>query len=363
MGILDLLTGRTGSLLATGSRVGIGSPYSTGENRLATIAVKDIFPADVAGEMPLTRADAIAIPSVSKARNLLVTVVQGFPLRAISVDPSTKAETDVTDRNAWLYRTNTPVGPAERMAWTVDDLIFEGCALWTVNRGAASGNDSRRPILDAERVDPSRWGIEDRGQGLVVVVDDVPIAEQNYILINSPFEGLLNIGTRTLKGARAIEESWVGRAQNPVPMTELHVTDDTGPEQEELQELVDSWAAARTKPTGAIGATPANVELRVHGAIDADFMLEARNSIRTDIGSFLNIRAAMLDGTIGVDSLTYSTKEGERNSFYEFDLPFWTQAIEDRLSLDDVVPRGTRIRFDKYHAYNAPAATGPKTED
>jgi hypothetical protein len=61
--------------------------------------------------------------------------------------------------------------------------------------------------------------------------------------------------------------------------------------------------------------------------VKADLMVEGRNAIRTDVGSFLNIRASMLDGTMGIDSLTYTTTEGEKNSFYEFDLPFWTDPI------------------------------------
>ena len=71
----------------------------------------------------------------------------------------------------------------------------------------------------------------------------------------------------------------------------------------------------------------------------------------------------MLDGTMGIDSLTYTTTAGEKNSFYEFDLPFWTDPLAARLSLDDVVPRGTRIRFDLYSEYNQPASTGVRVED
>jgi len=91
--------------------------------------------------------------------------------------------------------------------------------------------------------------------------------------------------------------------------------------------------------------------------------VEARNAVRTDIGSFLNIRASMLDGTQGVDSLTYTTNSIERNAFYEIDLPFWTAPIESRLSQDDVVPAGQRVRFDKYAEYGAPIDTDIPTED
>ena len=134
-------------------------------------------------------------------------------------------------------------------------------------------------------------------------------------------------------------------------------------DEDEVEKLVKDWSTARRQDDGAVASTPEGVELNVHGEIKHELFVEGRNAIRTDIGSFLNVRVAMIDGTIGVDSLTYTTKDGERNSFYEFDLPFWTDAIAARLSLDDVVPRGTRIRFDMYEAHNLPTPTGARVED
>jgi hypothetical protein len=59
------------------------------------------------------------------------------------------------------------------------------------------------------------------------ILVDERIDDESVLLFNSPFEGLLNIGATTLKGARDTEASWVGRARNPIPMIELHLTDET----------------------------------------------------------------------------------------------------------------------------------------
>lgn len=360
MGVMDRLFQRIDA--ATSIRLPITSPYSDGAG-LSKLLVADLL-GEEQGQLAMSREDAIALPSVSKARNLLVATVAKFPLRAIA--SAEGVDTDVTVKHPWLYRTNGTVSPYERMAWTVDDLIFYGCSVWLINRGAPENKDdpsSRRPILAAERCHPSRWEIRPLDGGYHLFVDDAPITDDGYIFINSPFEGLLNIGQRTLKGARDTENAWTGRARNPIPMVELHVTDDDALDEGDITKFVDAWAAARTAENGAIGYTPQGVELRVHGTSDPALMVEGRNAIRTDIGSYLNVRVAMLDGTIGVDSLTYSTKDGERNAFYEFDLPFWTDCITARLSLDDVVPRGTRIRFDMYEAQNLPTPTGARVED
>lgn len=354
MGILERLgLGRgTSDLLRSAYQLGITSPYSTAPE-LPPFVITDLLSDEVVKNLPMTRGQAISIPAVSKARNLLTATIAKFPLRALQGD----AILEPSKQPTFLYRSDSTVTPYERMAWTVDDLIFRGVSLWLVRRGAAD-TSGRRPILDAEWCPSDQWTITDGH----ILVDSQDVNDEDVILFNSPFEGLLNIANRTLRGAIDQEAAWVGRARNPVPLIDLHRTNDELDE-DEVQAFVKAWATARTAENGAIGSTPASIEIRTYGEVKADLMTEGRNAIRTDIGSFLNIRASMLDGTAGIDSLTYSTKEGDRNLFYEMDLPFWTDPIEARLSMDDVVPRGQRIRFDKYDAYSIPSPTGPTVED
>lgn len=360
MGVIDLLRGNTHRLVTHVASLPL-NPY-TPKVEWPQFVVDDIL-GDQLKNMPLDRGQAIGIPAVSKARNLIVSAIAKYPLKALRANAD-GSDTDVTTEQAWLYRTKGPVSPYERMAWTVDDLIFYGVSLWLLDRGPAAGEgeNRRRPILNAEWCPTSNWTIGEVNGIAAILVDGVAISEENYMLINSPFEGLLTVGRRTLRGALSVEDSWVGRAKNPIPMIDLHRTNDDM-EEPEVKAMVDDWAVARTSPNGAIGSTPASVEPKVYGELKPELFVEGRNAIRTDVGSFLNTRVAMLDGTIGIDSLTYSTKDGEANAFYEFDLPFWTDPIVHRLSLDDIVPRGTRIRFEKYSADNLPVPTGIRVED
>lgn len=336
----------------------------TNAPQLPQMVIRDIYSDADFDKLPMTREEAMRVPAVARTRNLLISTIAKMPLRAFR--RSNGVDEEVTTTYTWLYRTNGVVSPYERMAWTIDDLIFYGCSVWLLERGIPDNTTEgggRRPILNAEWCPPNRWDIGlDQSDEPVLLVDGVPIAEDRYIFINSPFEGLLNVGQRTLRGARDIEKAWVGRIRNPLPLVDLHQMDDQL-QPEEVKQMVDDWSAARRRDDGAVGSTPSSVDLRVHGDIKHELFVEGRNAIRTDIGSFLNVRVAMIDGTIGVDSLTYTTKDGERNSFYEFDLPLWTEPIAARLSLDDVVPRGTRIRFDMYEALNLPTPTGAPVED
>jgi hypothetical protein len=365
MGFLDMigLGVKTRSLLGTGQD-GIKSPWAP-EGSLRSVVWSDILGVDAMMNLPMVREEAIAIPAVSKGRNLLFATIAKWPLVALRYDATTKEDTDVTSDHKWLYRTNGTIPPYSRMGWTIDDGVFYGSSLWLTTRGGAADDDGRKPILDAEWCPWEWWDINQDGRFVLYESGDRTQARilnrDEYLFFDFPSEGLLNLATRTMRGAQALEEAWVGRARNPIPLVDLHRTEDAELDDDEVDDMVADWAKARTSPNGAIGSTPAGVELNVHGSLSVDLMIEGRNGVRTDIGSYLNVRASVLDGTIGVDSLTYTTNEGERNAFFEMDVPFWTDYVEARLSQDDVVPRGSRVRFVKYQSN--PENTGPKAED
>lgn len=353
MGILDRLGLRRGARITAAARqLGISTPYSP-HGELHPIVVSDLLTDEQKRLLPLNREIALTAPAVSKVRNLLVSSVAHLPLRAIAGGTTTL----VADQPSFLTRSDTGVDPHERMAWTLDDLLFYGCSLWYTVRGTRTSG--RRPILDAQRVPMQDWHVTPEGE--VVIYDEVAQPDE-YLIFNPIFEGLLHVGKRTVLGSIATEEAWTSRIRNPIPAIDLHQVDDSMTD-EEVKEYVDQWAKARTNPNGAIGSTPPSIEIRTYGEIHVEMFLENRNAVRADIGSFTNIRASMLDGTTGVESLTYTTKDGERNLFYEIDLPFWTAPIEARLSLDDVVPAGTYVRFDRAAFTQPPTPTGTPTED
>lgn len=353
MGVLERLGVRQRVRASSPVDLGIASPWQ--EGTLSQIVLSDLLGAEVMDSLPLGREDAMTVPAVAKARNLLVSSIAKFPLRVLD----DKGVLPPAKQPAFLYRTNSSVSPYERMVWTIDDGIFYGLSLWLVDRGAED-RSGRRPILNAEYCPWDAWEVKD---GKILVNERV-VDESEILLFNFSNAGLLYEGRKTIRAARDVERAWQGRARNPVPIIELVVTDDANLKQAEVIEYVQAWAEARRNPDGAVSFSPPGTHLVTHGEVDPQLYVEGRNAIRTDVGSFTNVRASMLDGTMGVDSLTYKTETGERNQFYEFDLPFWTDPIAARLSQDDVVPRGQRVRFDMYEEYAAtPTPTGAPEED
>lgn len=293
-----------------------------------------------AGEISeVTRLGALQIPAVKRARDIIVSAVAALPLKEY------RAGEDVTP--SWLKNSRSGISPWHRTAAVVDDLLFYDWSLLAVERGT----DGR--ILDAVRIPWERWHADDLdGQ---ITVDSRPVSAEEVVLIpGTGSGGLLATGATTIKGAKAMERAWVGRVQNPLPLVELHQTSDDPltdgtdeDEEDEINTLVSDWAAARMSPTGAVGYTPHNIEVRVHGDVKHELFVEGRNASVLDVGRLIGMPAAILDGSMATASLTYSTTEGKRSEFDLYSTPLYLDPIEARLSLDDVAPAGHVIRFDR----------------
>lgn len=322
---------------------GIVSPWV--QSQLSQVVWSDVFGTEA---NIVSRLDAMTIPAVAKARQILVSTIARFPLVALD-------ENDNPVDVPWLQATDGEVSPWHRMAWTIDDLIFSGWSLWGVER------DAEGIITRADRCPIERWHIDVDGR---IIIDDQVAEADSVILIPAPFEGLLKVASRTIRGGAKLEASWVGKATNPIPAIELHATTDDPLELDEVQALVQAWADARADTNGAIAFTPHNIEARAHGNAEPSLLIEGRNFLRIDIGAFLGIPAALMDASLSTASLTYSTQEGQRNEFADFTLPYWMEPIQQRLSLDDIVPPGVRIRFDLSDLYTTtPAPTSPPAQD
>lgn len=145
-----------------------------------------------------------------------------------------------------------------------------------------------------------------------------------------------------------MEKAWIGRAQNPIPIVEIKQLVDDEIDDDEIDDMVATWSAARTSPpTGSVGFSDHRVELRTHGEVQTSLFEEGRNAVVLDVARLTGLPAALLDGSLSTATLSYSTQEGRTNEFMTFSLSQWTDPIQARLSLDDVAGPGRVIRFDK----------------
>jgi len=310
----------------------LASPFS--DAQLVQIVYQDIYGASA--QLPLSRLEAMGIPAVAKARNLLAGTIAKLPLRVLN---STGILPD-DQQPSWTYRTDSAVPPFLRMLWTVDDLLFYGSCLWMVDRGAEGA------ILNAERVPWEWWTTTPEG---AIKVRNELVDANDVIYFPGPVEGLLEKDIETLRSAKTIGSTVAKRVKTPIPVMEIHATGDGGnePTEAEAKALVAEYNKNRNDPDGATVYTPSSVTLISHGdKADAGFMVEGRNAVRLDVANITGVPASLLEGSVSSASLTYSTSEGKRNEFVDYGLSIWMEAITGRLSQDDVVNRGLHIEFD-----------------
>lgn len=352
------------------STLPIASPWG-GPSHLQRLVAEDVFGSD----MPVnTRAAAMRIPAVARGRNLLVSTICRLPLVSLSATqllprrpattaPAAEWQTYADELGAfnlgqpsWLYRTDDGTSPELRLAWTVDDLIFYGASCWWRRNG------SDRFPLTAGRINQADWSIDEDNR---VVVDGVPQDDRDVILFYGLHEGVLTHGVDAIRDARQLQAIVRKRLKNPIPAIDLHYTGATDLTDPQIDALVERWAKARDGENGGVGFTNKWVEAKEMGKDgDAQLMIEARNAASLDLARMIGVSAGRLDATTPKASLNYETTTGRNQEFIDFDLALYMTPITARLSMDDCVPRGSRVAFDlSDFIASAPSVTGPSNQD
>ncbi|WP_223693819.1 phage portal protein [Leifsonia poae] len=308
----------------------ISSPWADSSNLVPMLVAKDVFGVDSAA---VSRLEALKVPVIAKGRALLHSLIASNPLVALNAEGKLPDEKQPT----WLYRSDTGVSPYQRTCAILDDHLFEWASLLAVSRGA------KGDILDAVHVPFERWSVNEHN---AIMVDGELARDDQVLLIPGPAPGLLTIADEAIRAARATEQAWVSRVRNPFPAMVLQETADYGMNQDEAKPYVEAVAKARRNPDSAVMFIPYTMSLTAHNADKTDLFENGRNAQRLDFANYMNMPASVLEGSLSTASLTYSTQDGKYNEVFAFTIPYWTQPLEQALSMDNVVPRGQRIRFD-----------------
>jgi hypothetical protein len=302
------------------------SPWTT--TQLNQVVLSDIFGVDYVA--PVTKADALSVPAVSKARGILHSLIDTRPLVAF------KGDTRLATQPTWLY--------------------FYDATLLAITARGADGFP-----INMEHVPYERWSRNAIGE---IQIDNQDVDQDDMVFIPSPWDGLLNVGASKIRESRSLDQAAMTRARMPVPVMNVQLDGDTNLTEEEMRELHATIAKARRDPDGALIITPQGATLNVFGDRATDYFESGRNAVRIDFANYFNLPASLLDSGISSSSLDYSTQEGKRNEIFDYAITYWTKEITSWLSQDKVTPRGTSVRFDFTDLINTTqSGTGPVTED
>ena len=287
-----------------------------------------------------TRAEALSVPSVSRARNVIIGT-------AASLEIYTKRELDNTriEPSPSIVRQPDPRMPSSIVyAMTAENLLFHGVAYWQImSLDPATGRPATAQWIDAPRITQKLDSTARIVTGYYLDAQPLPNEGVGSLIQFTGLDpdGVLTRGGRTIKTAAQLEMAVNRYAQEPTPSVVLKA--NVPMDSNKAKALLDAWKLARqTRGTAFLSD---NVDMVSVGFNAADLQLtEARDYLAKEIARLMNIPAYYLDAS--TNSMTYSNVTSERRGLIDFSIRPLLTAIEQRLSMDDITVRGQYVEYD-----------------
>lgn len=326
------------------------APFRTSSHRFDSAP----RPVDLAiGEMlnrggkRIGRDDALAVPAVLRARNLLCAI-STLPLE--QYDPAEQLAP-----NPLLMQFDSDVPNVVHLAQTIEDLVFEAIAWWRVTGFGFDGYPSRVRRLDPNTVSlippksplanrsPLPSGIDPRGG--VVWVDGHPVPGEEIIRFDSPNPGVLDHCGRSIRRALLIDKAAAMYAEDPRPLDYFTPSENAEDiSDDDALVYIAQWRASRKKR--ATGWIPRSMKYNtVDAPSPADLQLaELAKQATLDVANALGLDPEDLG--VSTTSRTYANVIDRRQDRINDVLSPYMRAITDRLSMGDVTKRGYTVRFN-----------------
>ncbi len=300
----------------------------------------------------ISRAMALQVPAVLRGRNLICSTLAGLPLKVHGPD---RREVD-----GYLLGGNIDPDVANivTLAATLEDLLFEGIAWWRVTRFGWHGYPVEATHVPVGSVHVSGTGglpsqaLTSPDQPFPVdgqvFIDGYPVRDEEVIRFDSPNPPLLRHAARAIRICLKLDTTASLYADDPQPLTVFTPKDgvDTG-DPAEIEAMLDRWEEARhRRATGYVGAA-LNLD-SVGWSPEQLQLVDARQHAVLEIARAIGVDPEDLG--VSTTTRTYQNAEQRRLDLLDFTLAAYQKALEQRLSMRDVLPRGysAKLKFDGF---------------
>jgi phage portal protein BeeE len=292
---------------------------------------------------------ALSVPTVSRAISLLSTVVATLNLKSYTLQwTGQEYEELYVEGESWMTRPDPKITRNFIMSKTARDLILYGRAFWLITSRYSTGFPATFQWLPANLCDtPNNAPPEWFGPADQVNFNGLPLDVSQVVQFLSGSQGIIYSGRRAIQIALRLDQSAERFATNEIAAGYLQQKGGEPMSGEELGEMAAAWAANRR--TNAIGALN---ELVSFESFDVDpsklQLVEGREYQTKELSRLMDIPAYLL--AIDQSGMTYANAQQARQDLILFGARPILHAIEERLSMDDVLPRGRHVRFaiDEY---------------
>jgi hypothetical protein len=334
----------------------LASPWAPVNNLarvLDGVAFTDVFGSGVA--VPLSRAEALEVPAVARARHIICGTVARIPLRAYRAGVRLEGRAEP----GWINSTAGVLSSYHRALWTADDLLFYGWSCWSRTNGADGYP------LQMDRIPMGQWSVDDAGRVLVADAwgTHTLVDQRTVCLIPGPHEGILTAAGTTIRHAADLQRAASTAARHPAAYmalvqesgTPLKLESDD-PEEVTVRSTVADWTAARRSPTGGVGFVPLGLKIQELGTFDQHLVTEGRNAAAVDVARVCSLPADLLDAA-GPSSLTYATTRDNDQRAIQYGVGLYLSSLSAHLSMNATTPQGQEVRYSLEDWLEDPTST------
>jgi len=290
----------------------------------------------------VSRKDAMSVPSVARARNLICGTVASIPLEYYN-----KRTGEVMAAPRWINQLSKNQPSFVTINWLVDSLLFYGVAyLRVTERYAEDGRPSA-----FEWIANSRVTYTTDLEGIMITqyyVDIQPISMNDIVTIQGLDEGVLERAGKTIQSAIDINRAASISAATPMSSGILKNTGADLPSAE-VSGLLAAWK--RSRQNNSTAYLTSTLEFQSTQFSPKDMMYnEAIQNLSTEIARAMNVPAYYLSADQNT-TMTYANVTEERKQFFALSIEPYIQAIQSRMSMDDISTAGHEVRFAVYDTF------------
>lgn len=291
------------------------------------------------------RNRAMSVATISRARDLMASVIACMPLKMYNEmwNGDEMEQIDIAPRT-WLRQPDPGVTYNFLMAWTFDDLFFFGRAFWYITARTQDGYPTSFTRLPAGSVNTTdQAGPVWYGPSKEIYFQGQMLDPKDVVQFLSPVQGITYMSEQTVATALKLEAARYRNAESSIPAGVLKQTGGEPLSATELADLASAFNAARaTNQTAALNEFLSYTETTA--TPDKMLLIDAANYQALECARLTNVPPYLVGVSTG--SYSYQSSEQARADLYIFGVKAYADCIAATLSQNNVLPRGTYVKFD-----------------
>lgn len=291
------------------------------------------------------RNRAMSVATISRARDLMASVISCMPLKMYNeMWNGDEMEQVYIAPRTWLRQPDPSVTYNFLMAWTFDDLFFYGRAFWYITARTQDGYPTAFTRLPAGSVTTQdQSGPVWFAPSNEVYFQGNMIDPKDLVQFLSPVQGIVYMSEQTVATALKLEAARYRNAESSIPAGVLKQTGGEPLSATELADLASAFNAARaTNQTAALNEFLSYTETTA--TPDKMLLIDAANYQALECARLTNVPPYLVGVSTG--SYSYQSSEQARADLYIFGVKAYADCIAATLSQNNVLPRGTYVKFD-----------------